>query len=77
LHTEAAYRYERGADYSILNFALHRAAKLILDVSGGEISSDIIESIGKVIIMKYSFNINKTNNFLGTELHKDNSKKIL
>jgi phenylalanyl-tRNA synthetase beta chain len=78
LHTEAAYRYERGADYSILNFALHRAAKLILDVSGGEISSDIIESIGKVINNEIiSFNIDKTNNFLGTELHKDNVKKIL
>lgn len=78
LHTEAAYRYERGADYSILNFALHRATKLILDVSGGEISSEIIESIGKVINPDIiSFNIDKTNKFLGTAISKENTQKIL
>jgi len=43
LNTDASFRYERGADPNITVFALKRAAMLIKEVSGGIISSDIID----------------------------------
>jgi phenylalanyl-tRNA synthetase beta chain len=78
LHTEAAYRYERGADYSIIVFALQRAAKLIQDIAGGDLFSNMIEVIGKDIYPDIiTFNLDKTNKFLGTAISKENAKKIL
>ena len=43
LHTDASFRYERGADPNITPYALKRAAMLIKELAGGEISSDIID----------------------------------
>ncbi|TCC87045.1 phenylalanine--tRNA ligase subunit beta [Pedobacter frigiditerrae] len=41
LKTDASFRYERGADPEITLYALKRAALLIREVAGGEISSSI------------------------------------
>jgi phenylalanyl-tRNA synthetase beta chain len=43
LQTDASFRFERGADYDITVYALKRAALLIKEIAGGEISSDIID----------------------------------
>lgn len=43
LHTDASFRYERGADPNITPYALKRAALLIKELAGGEISSDIVD----------------------------------
>ncbi len=43
LKTDASYRFERGADPNITVFALKRAAALIREIAGGEISSNIID----------------------------------
>lgn len=43
LNTDASFRYERGADPNITIDALKRAAMLIKEVAGGEISSDIVD----------------------------------
>jgi phenylalanyl-tRNA synthetase beta chain len=78
LHTEAAYRYERGVDYSILEYAIKRAAKLILEVAGGEIASDIVCDIAKLIKPTIiTFSLNNINKFLSTNIIKDNAKRIL
>jgi phenylalanyl-tRNA synthetase beta chain len=42
LNTDASFRYERGIDPEIGEFALKRAALLIQEIAGGEITSDII-----------------------------------
>jgi phenylalanyl-tRNA synthetase beta chain len=36
LSTEASYRFERGADLQVTTFALRRAARLILELAGGD-----------------------------------------
>jgi phenylalanyl-tRNA synthetase beta chain len=42
LNTDASFRFERGIDPTITEYALKRAALLFQEVAGGEITSDII-----------------------------------
>jgi phenylalanyl-tRNA synthetase beta chain len=44
LQTDASYRYERGADPEIVDFARRRAALLILELAGGKIVGKIQEN---------------------------------
>lgn len=41
LNTDASFRFERGSDPEMTVFALKRAAEMIRDIAGGEISSEI------------------------------------
>ncbi|MBX2968421.1 MAG: phenylalanine--tRNA ligase subunit beta [Cyclobacteriaceae bacterium] len=43
LKTDASFRFERGTDPNLTVYALKRAALLIKELAGGEISSDIID----------------------------------
>lgn len=43
LKTDASFRFERGTDPAITVYALKRAALLIQEVAGGEVSSEIID----------------------------------
>src|SRR5690606_13390275 len=43
LKTDASFRFERGTDPNMPVFALKKAALLIKEVAGGEISSDIVD----------------------------------
>ncbi len=43
LQTDASFRFERGTDYNITVFALKRAAMLIKEIAGGEVSSEIVD----------------------------------
>ncbi len=43
LHTDASYRFERGTDPEMTLYALRRAAMLVKELAGGEITGDIID----------------------------------
>ena len=43
LKTDASFRYERGTDPNMTVFALKRAALLIQEVAGGQVSSDVVD----------------------------------
>ncbi|HTJ51534.1 MAG TPA: phenylalanine--tRNA ligase subunit beta [Cyclobacteriaceae bacterium] len=43
LKTDASFRFERGTDPNICVYALKRAALLIKEIAGGEVSSEIID----------------------------------
>ena len=43
LNTDASFRFERGIDPNITEYALKSAALLITEIAGGKISSDIID----------------------------------
>ena len=43
LKTDASFRFERGTDPNITVFALQRAALLIKEIAGGQISSAVID----------------------------------
>ncbi|MFP4025274.1 MAG: phenylalanine--tRNA ligase subunit beta [Thiohalospira sp.] len=50
LHTDASFRFERGADPNNTIFPLKRAALLIKEIAGGEISSDIVDIYPKPVL---------------------------
>jgi phenylalanyl-tRNA synthetase beta chain len=78
LNTDASFRFERGIDPAITDYALKRAALLIQEVAGGEITSDIIDVYPKKIEdFSVFLNFNKVTKIIGQEIPKDIIKKIL
>ncbi|WP_035672204.1 phenylalanine--tRNA ligase subunit beta [Flavobacterium sp. 83] len=78
LNTDASFRFERGIDPTITEYALKRAALLIQEVAGGEITSDLINVYPKKIEDFTVFlNFSKVAKIIGQELPKDTIKKIL
>jgi len=78
LNTDASFRFERGIDPSITEYALKRAALLIKEVAGGEITSDIIDVYPKKIEdFPVFLHFEKANKLIGQELPKETIKKIL
>lgn len=78
LNTDASFRFERGIDPTITEYALKRAALLIQEVAGGEITSDVIDIYPKKIEdFPVFLNFAKTAKLIGQELSKEIIKKIL
>jgi phenylalanyl-tRNA synthetase beta chain len=78
LNTDASFRFERGIDPAITEYALKRAALLIKEVSGGEITSDIIDIYPKKIEdFPVVLNFNNVEKIIGQELPKEIIKNIL
>ena len=78
LSTDASFRFERGIDPSITEYALKRAALLIQEVAGGEITSDIVDIYQKKIEdFPIFLNFEKTKKLIGQELPKETIKNIL
>ena len=78
LNTDASFRFERGIDPSITEYALKRAALLIQEVAGGEITSDIIDVYPKKVEdFSVFLNFNKVTKIIGQEIPKDIIKNIL
>ena len=78
LNTDASFRYERGIDPEIGEFALKRAALLIQELAGGEITSDII-NVKQPLEDKVSLFIRfeRITKVLGQEIPKDELINIL
>jgi phenylalanyl-tRNA synthetase beta chain len=78
LNTDASFRFERGIDPTITEYALKRAALLIQEVAGGEITSDVIDVYPKKIEdFSVFLNFSKVAKIIGQEIPKDIIKKIL
>ncbi|MBP8959225.1 MAG: phenylalanine--tRNA ligase subunit beta [Bacteroidales bacterium] len=78
LNTDASYRFERGADPDITEWALKRAALLIKDIAGGKLLADIRDvypvKIPHTIIDVSCDNINS---LIGKKIDYDTIIKIL
>ena len=78
LKTDASFRFERGADPNITTWALKRAAILIKEIAGGEISSDVIdvypEKIPNCVVEASYRNIDR---LIGKKVDKPVIRKIL
>ncbi len=78
LSTDSSFRFERGIDPTITEYALKRAALLIQEVAGGEITSDVIDVYPKKIEdFPVFLNFAKAAKLIGQELPKETIKKIL
>ena len=78
LQTDASFRFERGADPEMTIFALKRAALLIKQIAGGEISSEIID-IYPNPISRWTIDVNYKNvdRLIGKVIDRDIINKIL
>lgn len=78
LNTDASFRFERGTDPNIVLYALKRAALLIKELAGGEITSEIIDIYPQPV---KDFEIEVTyahiDRLIGKEIGKENIRKIL
>ncbi|MET0759585.1 MAG: phenylalanine--tRNA ligase subunit beta [Flavobacterium sp.] len=78
LSTDASFRFERGIDPNITPYALKRAAILIQEVAGGEITSDIVDIYPKKIDdFPVVLNFDNVKKIIGQEIPKETIKKIL
>lgn len=78
LSTDASFRFERGIDINMTEYALKRAALLIREIAGGHISSEIVDLYPKKIQERQVFlTFDKINSLIGEEIPKDTVKSIL
>ena len=78
LKTDASFRFERGTDPEITVFALKRAALLIKEVAGGEISSEIADYYPNHIApFNVSITYSNVNRLIGADIPSETVKEII
>lgn len=78
LSTDASFRFERGIDPNITDYALKRAALLIMDVAGGEITSDVFDSYpNKIEDFQVRMSFENAEKLIGQEIPRETIKAIL
>ncbi|WP_346883292.1 phenylalanine--tRNA ligase subunit beta [uncultured Algibacter sp.] len=78
LNTDASFRFERGIDPNITLYALKRAALLIQELAGGEITSDITDIYPKKIEdFQVRLSFENAKKLIGEEIPKETIKRIL
>jgi len=78
LNTDASFRFERGADPNITIYALKRAAILIKEVTGGNISSKVVDFYPNPIenfIVNFSYD--NCDRLIGQKIDRTTIKNIL
>ncbi|MDT0554583.1 phenylalanine--tRNA ligase subunit beta [Patiriisocius hiemis] len=78
LNTDASFRFERGIDPNITEYALMRAAILIQQIAGGEITSDITDIYPKKIEdHQVVLSFENATKLIGEEIPRETIKDIL
>ncbi|MFD2160927.1 phenylalanine--tRNA ligase subunit beta [Paradesertivirga mongoliensis] len=78
LKTDASFRFERGTDPEMTVFALKRAALLIKEVAGGEISSEISDLYPiPVAPFEVSVSYKNVNRLIGADIPVQTIKEII
>ena len=78
LNTDASFRFERGIDPNAVEYALMRAAIMITEIAGGEITSDIVDIYPKKIEdHQVVLNFENAARLIGEELPRETIKEIL
>ncbi|ALM07253.1 phenylalanyl-tRNA synthetase subunit beta [Sediminicola sp. YIK13] len=78
LSTDASFRFERGIDINNVEYSLMRAALLIKEIAGGDITSDVADFYPKKkddyqVFLTYD----KINKLIGQEIPEDTIKSIM
>ncbi|SUZ47598.1 uncharacterized protein METZ01_LOCUS452 [marine metagenome] len=78
INSDASFRFERGIDIELVDYALKRATILICEVCGGKICSDLIDEYPikpcpKSILLNYE----KINKLIGQTIPSEEIKSIL
>ena len=78
LNTDASFRYERGVDPHMTDYALKRAALLIKEVAGGSIAMDVVDTNSKPVDnWTVEFSYERCNKLIGHAIEKEVVNTIL
>ena len=78
LRSESSYRFERGADVGICDWASQRAAQLILETAGGQLANDVVDVYPKPVEPKtLSLRPEKIKALLGVEIAREQVEEML
>src|SRR5690606_3755717 len=78
LNTDASFRFERGVDPSLTEYALNRCASLILEIAGGEIAmTPVVVGNGIPLSTQVEYSFARCNQLIGTEITKEQQIEIL
>ncbi|ARV13996.1 phenylalanine--tRNA ligase subunit beta [Polaribacter sp. SA4-12] len=78
LNTDASFRFERGIDINMTEYALKRAALLIEEYAGGKLASDISDFYPeKIEDFQVFFSYENANRLIGQEIPRETIKNIL
>lgn len=78
MNTDASFRFERGIDPNITEYALKRAALLIQDIAGGDVTSDLLDFYPKKIQdFQVRMSFDSAKKLIGEEIPKETIKSIL
>ncbi|HNS41379.1 MAG TPA: phenylalanine--tRNA ligase subunit beta [Taishania sp.] len=77
LNTDASFRFERGVDPSLTEYALRRCASLILEVAGGTVAMNETCVGAMETTREVAFNYEHCNRLIGTEIARDKVNEIL
>ena len=77
LNTDASFRFERGVDPALTEYALRRCTSLILEVAGGEVAMNETVVGTTETEREVNFNYKRCNQLIGTEIPKETVDLIL
>jgi phenylalanyl-tRNA synthetase beta chain len=78
LNTDASFRFERGIDPNFTEYALKRAALLIVEIAGGKKSSDASDFYPeKIEDFEVRLSYDRLNRLIGDEIPKETVKNII
>jgi phenylalanyl-tRNA synthetase beta chain len=78
LRSESSYRFERGADLGICDWASQRAAQLILETAGGQLAEGVVDAYPKPATPKtIALRHHKVGELLGVTIAADEQIRLL
>ncbi len=78
IQTDASFRFERGTDRENIHVALNRAAQLVREVAGGEITRGFLDVVGaRTKPQPITLRIQRVNDILGADLEGSQIADIL
>jgi phenylalanyl-tRNA synthetase beta chain len=78
LNTDASFRFERGIDPNITEYAIKRAANLIIELAGGKITSEVIDIYPhKIDDFQIFLSYNRLNKLIGHIIPSEEVQNIL
>lgn len=78
LHTDASFRFERGADPENAPLAIERAVALLAEIAGAKVQSEVIDIYPKPVQKNRTvLSLKNTSRLIGQALPEDRIRKIL
>jgi phenylalanyl-tRNA synthetase beta chain len=77
LSTESSYRFERGVDLEAVTFALDRAAQMIAEIAGGQVSAMTDIYPGPFKAREVSLSVEKVSSVIGVDIEESFVEKTL